>query len=91
MSKKPLTNRSGEVRELDKVDFRTMRPMRDVLPPELVAILPKRRPGQRGPQKTPTKQQVTLRLDYDVLRHFRAKGPGWQSRINKSLRKAAGL
>jgi uncharacterized protein (DUF4415 family) len=91
MSKKPLTNKNGEVRELDKADFRAMRPARDVLPPELVAILPKRKPGQRGPQKTPIKQQVTLRLDQDVLRHFRSKGPGWQSRINKSLRKVTGL
>ena len=25
------------------------------------------------------------------LAHFRATGPGWQSRINEALRKAAGL
>lgn len=91
MSKKPLTSRNGEVRELTRADLRAMRPVREVLPAELVAILPKRRPGQRGPQRNPTKQQVTLRLDQDVLRHFRSKGPGWQSHINKSLRKAAGL
>ena len=91
MRKKPLTNKNGEVRELDKAALRAMRPARDVLPPELVAILPKRKPGQRGPQKAPIKQQVTLRLDQDVLRHFRSKGSGWQSRINKSLRKVSGL
>jgi uncharacterized protein (DUF4415 family) len=91
MSRKPLTDKDGEVRELKAEDFRRMRPVSEVLPPELLAILPKRKPGQRGPQKTPTKQQVTLRLDHDVLRHFRSKGPGWQSHINKSLRKAAGL
>jgi uncharacterized protein (DUF4415 family) len=34
---------------------------------------------------------VNLRLDPDVLAHFRATGPGWQSRINEALRKAAGL
>ncbi|HVX80091.1 MAG TPA: BrnA antitoxin family protein, partial [Devosiaceae bacterium] len=27
----------------------------------------------------------------DVLAYFRAEGPGWQSRINAALRKAAGL
>ena len=91
MSRKPLTNKSGEVRELDAEDFRALRPASEVLPPELVTVLPKRKPGQRGPQKSPTKQQVTLRLDQDVLRHFRSRGPGWQSRINQSLRKAAGL
>jgi uncharacterized protein (DUF4415 family) len=44
--------------------------------------------GERGPQKAPTKQQVTLRLDRDVLERFRPTGPGWQSRINNALRKA---
>ena len=91
MSRKPLTRKSGEVRELEVEDFRRMRSASDVLPAELLAILPKRRPGQRGPQKTPTKQQVTLRLDQDVLAHFRSKGAGWQSRINQTLRKAARL
>lgn len=36
------------------------------------------------------KEQVTLRIDQDVLEHFRAEGPGWQDRINEALRKAAG-
>lgn len=36
------------------------------------------------------KEQVTLRLDQDVLEHFQAGGPGWQDRINEALRKAAG-
>jgi uncharacterized protein (DUF4415 family) len=58
--------------------------------PEL-AHLSKRKPGDRGPQKTPTKQQVTLRLDRDVLQRFRATGTGWQSRINDVLRKAKAI
>ncbi len=37
------------------------------------------------------KEQVTLRLDRDVLDHFQEDGPGWQERINAALRKAAGL
>jgi uncharacterized protein (DUF4415 family) len=36
------------------------------------------------------KQQVTLRIDQDVLEHFQDGGPGWQDRINDALRKAAG-
>jgi uncharacterized protein (DUF4415 family) len=43
----------------------------------------------RGAQKTPTKQLVSLRLDQDVLLRFRATGPGWQSRMNEALRRAA--
>lgn len=41
--------------------------------------------GQRGPQKAPVKDRVGLRLDHDVVEHFRATGPGWQSRINDLL------
>jgi uncharacterized protein (DUF4415 family) len=47
------------------------------------------RPGR--PKKASAKKAVSLRLDPDVLEHFRASGPGWQSRINAVLRKAARL
>lgn len=30
---------------------------------------------------------VTLRLDREILAHFRAGGPGWQTRLNQALRK----
>jgi uncharacterized protein (DUF4415 family) len=43
------------------------------------------------PKKATPKQAVNIRLDPDVLAHFRATGPGWQSRINEALRKAARL
>ena len=46
-----------------------------------------RRPGQRGPQKAPTKEQVTLRLDRKVLAHFRLGGSGWQTRLNDTLKR----
>ena len=45
----------------------------------------------RGKQKAPTKQQISLRLDRDVIEHFRSRGPGWQRRMNDALRKAARL
>jgi uncharacterized protein (DUF4415 family) len=86
--RKPLTDEDGEVRELMAEDIRAMRPMAEVLPPELVKIILSRKRGERGPQKAPTKQQVTLRLDRDVLERFRSSGPGWQARINNALRKA---
>jgi uncharacterized protein (DUF4415 family) len=44
----------------------------------------------RPPLANP-KQAVKLRLDADVLAHFRATGPGWQTRINTTLRRAAKL
>ena len=43
------------------------------------------------PKKAAPKEAVNIRLDPDVLAHFRATGPGWQSRINATLRSAIGL
>jgi len=45
------------------------------------------------PKKTAlpgVKELVSLRIDQDVLEHFREGGAGWQDRINDALRKAAG-
>jgi uncharacterized protein (DUF4415 family) len=83
--RKPLTDKDGEVRELTAEDFAAARPLSEVVP-ELAELIRNR--GQRGPQKTPTKQQVTLRLDRDVVDRFRSTGRGWQGRINEALRKA---
>ncbi len=47
----------------------------------------KRRPLLRDRAK----QQVTLRIDPDVLAKFREGGPGWQGRINAALRVTVGL
>lgn len=50
----------------------------------------KAHPGGR-PKAAVVKKPTTIRLDPDVLAHFRATGPGWQTRVNEALRKAAGL
>src|SRR5262245_43619315 len=44
----------------------------------------------RPPSDNP-KQALKLRIDADVVEHFRATGPGWQTRINDTLRRAAKL
>ena len=67
-------------------DFARARPAAEVVP-EIVAAYLRR----RGQQKAPTKKQISLRLDPDVIEHFRARGKGWQARINATLRKAAGI
>ena len=36
------------------------------------------------------KEQVSLRIDQDVLEHFQSSGPGWQDRLNDALRRAIG-
>ena len=50
--------------------------------------------ARRGRPRLPTgqkKQQVTMLLDPDVLAHFKKDGKGWQTRVNATLRQAAGL
>jgi uncharacterized protein (DUF4415 family) len=42
----------------------------------------------RGRFWRPIKRQKTLRLDADVLAWFEAQGPGYQTRINRTLRAA---
>lgn len=44
----------------------------------------------RPPSDNP-KQALKLRIDPDVVEYFRATGPGWQTRINDTLRRAAKL
>lgn len=83
--RKPLTNRAGEVRELTQEDFARMVPF-DALPEDLKRTL--RALKRRGPQKAPTKRLVSLRLSHEVIEHFKAAGPGWQTRIDQTLKRA---
>jgi hypothetical protein len=41
---------------------------------------------RRGRPRGETKQQVAIRLDHDIVEHFKAGGAGWQSRINAALK-----
>lgn len=47
--------------------------------------------GPGRPKAVAPKRSVHLRLSPDVLKHFRGLGPGWQTRIDEALRKAAKL
>ncbi len=67
-------------------EFAQARPAAEVMPPELYQALIERR--VRGPQKAPTKEMISVRLDRDLVERLRATGPGWQARINDTLRKA---
>jgi len=86
MSKKPKKSRDDA--SLTDIELKRLRPAREVAP-EIVAAYEAgqlRYRGQRGPQKAPTKAQVTLRLDRDVLAFFKAKGQGWQTRMGDALK-----
>ena len=80
-------NRQAEVKLIinklrTKEDFAKARPFAEALPELAVSI----RKG-RGPNKAPTKKLVSLRLSGQVIDAYRAKGPGWQSKIDADLRK----
>ena len=66
-------------------EIRQARPLMDVLPKETAEAVRRYR-GQRGPQKSPTKELVSLRVDRDIVKAYRATGSGWQKRANEALR-----
>jgi uncharacterized protein (DUF4415 family) len=39
----------------------------------------------RGPQIKPTKKQLTIRLNQEVVEYFKLQGKGWQTKINEVL------
>lgn len=86
MKKKPLTNKAGKVRELKTEDIRSMRPANELLPSKLLAVLPKKKRGERGPQQRPKKIAVTLRYSPEVVNYFKSTGEGWQSRMDNILK-----
>ena len=40
---------------------------------------------RRGPARLPTKKQVAIRFDADVLEGLRASGKSWQTRVNSVM------
>jgi uncharacterized protein (DUF4415 family) len=78
MSQPPRRSRTGnDARSTAEAAFKAVTAPRVEAPVKQAAV-----PG--------IKEQVTLRIDQDVLEHFQQGGPGWQDRINEALRKAAG-
>ncbi|MGD9732571.1 MAG: BrnA antitoxin family protein [Desulfamplus sp.] len=75
MSRQPLIDNDGEVRELTSEDFKNMRPASEVLPKELLSVLPKK------------SRPITIRLNPKIVDFFKSNGKGWQSEINDVLQK----
>jgi len=76
-----MIDSTGKVRELSAEDLKKFRPAQEVLPSSL-----QRKLGVRGPQRSPTKERITIRLSPDVVQRFRATGEGWQTRVDAALR-----
>ena len=75
--------------EWTKDDFFRARPASEVLPEIMGAALAAEilQPKKLGrPKAALPKVPTAIRLDADVLDAFKAKGRGWQTRINQALR-----
>ncbi|WP_026362813.1 BrnA antitoxin family protein [Methylopila sp. M107] len=68
-----MARRPSDPRAAAEAAFKPARPVAPPLPPRSTAA-----PGAR--------EQVTLRIDSDVLELFQEDGAGWQDRINAALR-----
>ncbi|CUX35942.1 MULTISPECIES: BrnA antitoxin family protein [Agrobacterium] len=100
-SKRPLTDKEEaeiqkmiasdpEAPEATDEDIAQAKPFPEVFPDLSKSI--DREIARRGRPKVETpKTPVTIRLDPDVVEHYKAMGKGWQSRINSDLRKLTGL
>lgn len=74
--------------EWTEADFAAARPASEMFPPEVLALLVRKRGRPLGWTKPDAKKSITLRLDPDVIEGWRKSGPGWQSRMNAALREA---
>ena len=63
-------------------ELSTLRPLRDVFP-DLTTWSHKRKRAAKGEAH---KTAISIRLSPEVLAFYRAKGPGWQTRIDQTLR-----
>jgi len=82
-NRKTLTNSDGEVRELTAQDAAKAVGF-SALPESEQKMLLKIR--KRGPQKSPRKVPISIRLSPDVAEGLRATGNGWQGRADEALR-----
>jgi uncharacterized protein (DUF4415 family) len=83
--RKNATRPDAENPEWTPEEVQKARPLLEALPKETAEAVRRYR-GQRGPQKGPTKELISLRVDRDVVAAYRATGPGWQNRAGEALR-----
>ena len=77
------TDDEGEVRELNGKEIASMTPFAD-LPEDLKILLLQVKGATISPDST--KKTVSIDLSSDVLETFKAKGEGWESKVDDALR-----
>ena len=85
MSKPKAPKNLDENPEWSEADFKNAIHLNGVSMAEAVEAL---RRG-RGPQKEPKKVAISIRLNPDIVKHFKSGGAGWQARMEKVLEKAS--
>jgi uncharacterized protein (DUF4415 family) len=96
LKSKPSTGNPSIGSDLKRVDAHVIQPGEYDDAPEITSEMLRRADLYEGdklvrrgrPPLEAPKQAIKLRLDADVVEHFRETGPGWQTRINEALRKA---
>lgn len=76
MAEPPKRRTSRDPREAAEAAFRALKAPPKGPEPQRAVV-----PG--------AKEQVTLRIDREILDYFQAEGPGWQDRMVEALRHAA--
>jgi len=77
--------------EWTEKDFARARKAGEVHGPRTAAALVRKAGRPAGSLAAQRKEQVTVRLDSAILDKLKSGGPGWQTRMNDTLRKALGV
>jgi uncharacterized protein (DUF4415 family) len=79
---KRTTTTSLDDAPLRAKELATLRPLREVFP-DMAEWSRKRTRARKGEAH---KQAVSIRLSPEVIAFYKTKGPGWQTRIDETLR-----
>jgi uncharacterized protein (DUF4415 family) len=84
---RPMTNKTGEVRELTEEDLRLFKPIDEVDPGMVEAMTEFRRKAGR-PKAAAPKVHIGFRLAADIVASIKATGRGYNARVEQALREA---
>ena len=87
MTRPPLTDEDGEMRELTAEDMKLFRPIAEVAPGLADAMKAMRNKGGR-PRVDAPRAHITFRWDPDLVASIKATGRGFNARVEKIIREA---
>jgi len=89
MSKKPITNKGGDVRELTKAEMRALKPIQEADPEMAKAMIAmKAKRGRGRPKLQAPREMLSLRLKSKIVAEIKSGGKGYNTRIERLLEKA---